>query len=149
MIRNAESIPMDLTHCGLVMPYDNIHLVQHWLSGWLAAPSHYLNQCWLGINEAHRHLAEVNFTETILDITHYKCLKITYLKNTATSPMGQWIDYHINGLVQNCSNSIANAMELLQSCTKPWMLYLSDLCGSKLGLILSPQDKWTHIVAQT
>ena len=28
------------------------------------------------------------------------------------------IDY-INGLVQDCSNSIANAMELLQPCTKP------------------------------
>ena len=26
---------------------------------------------------------------------------------------------HINGLVQDCSYSIANALELLQSCTKP------------------------------
>ena len=26
---------------------------------------------------------------------------------------------HFNGLVQDCSNSIANAMELLQSCAKP------------------------------
>ena len=26
-----------------------------------------------------------------------------------------------DGLVQNCSNSIANALELLQSCTKPLM----------------------------
>ena len=26
---------------------------------------------------------------------------------------------NINGLVQDCSNSIANALELLQSCTKP------------------------------
>ena len=26
---------------------------------------------------------------------------------------------HIDDLVQNCSNSIANALELLQSCTKP------------------------------
>ena len=26
---------------------------------------------------------------------------------------------HINGLVQDCSNSIANALELLQSCAKP------------------------------
>ena len=26
---------------------------------------------------------------------------------------------HIKGLVQDCSNSIANALELLQSCTKP------------------------------
>ena len=28
------------------------------------------------------------------------------------------IDY-INGLAQDCSNSIANTLELLQSCTKP------------------------------
>ena len=26
---------------------------------------------------------------------------------------------HIDGLVQDCSNSIANALELLQSCAKP------------------------------
>ena len=29
----------------------------------------------------------------------------------------------IDGLTQNCSNSIANALELLQSCTKPSILY--------------------------
>ena len=28
-------------------------------------------------------------------------------------------EHHIDGLVQDCSNSIANAMELLQSCNKP------------------------------
>ena len=26
---------------------------------------------------------------------------------------------HMNGLVQDCSNAIANALESLQSCTKP------------------------------
>ena len=26
---------------------------------------------------------------------------------------------HIDGLVQDCSNSVAGALELLQSCTKP------------------------------
>ena len=26
---------------------------------------------------------------------------------------------HIDGLVQDCSNSIANALELLQACTEP------------------------------
>ena len=38
----------------------------------------------------------------------------------------QWIcmlhknhNIHFNGLVQDCSNSIANTLELLQSCTKP------------------------------
>ena len=27
--------------------------------------------------------------------------------------------HYLNGLVQDCSNSIANALELLQSCIKP------------------------------
>ena len=30
-------------------------------------------------------------------------------------------DGYFEGLVQDCNNSIANAMELLQSCTKPSM----------------------------
>ena len=35
-----------------------------------------------------------------------------------------WPSYdHLNGLVQNCSNSIANAQELLQFCTKPSILW--------------------------
>ena len=28
-------------------------------------------------------------------------------------------NHNIDGLVQDCSNSIANALEFLQSCTKP------------------------------
>ena len=33
--------------------------------------------------------------------------------------MTQFTDAHMNGLVQDCSNSIANTLELLQSCAKP------------------------------
>ena len=29
------------------------------------------------------------------------------------------MEYKINDVVQDCSNSIANALELLQSCNKP------------------------------
>ena len=29
---------------------------------------------------------------------------------------------YVDGLVQNCSISIANALEILQSCTKPWFV---------------------------
>ena len=32
--------------------------------------------------------------------------------------------YNINGSVQDCGNSIANALELLQSCAKPWIYRL-------------------------
>ena len=31
------------------------------------------------------------------------------------------IKYFLSGLVQDCSNPIANALELLQSCTKPFI----------------------------
>ena len=39
--------------------------------------------------------------------------------------------YHVDGLVQDWSNSIANALELLQSCTRPsnwyWFCHVSLL----------------------
>ena len=34
---------------------------------------------------------------------------------------------HIDGLMQDCSNSIADAMELLQSCTKPLIYVVWNL----------------------
>ena len=37
----------------------------------------------------------------------------------------------IDDLVQDCSSSIANALELLQSCTKPWKYshkHIDDMC---------------------
>ena len=37
-----------------------------------------------------------------------------------------YADY-IDGLVQDCSNSIANALELVQSCTKP-SIYNGNFC---------------------
>ena len=40
----------NLTHCGLVMPYGDRDLGQHWLRC-LTATSHYLNQCWLIISD--------------------------------------------------------------------------------------------------
>ena len=48
-----------------------------------------------------------------------------------------WMIHQIDGLVQNCSISIANALEILQSCTKPSKYdYLSmfksqSICVSK------------------
>ena len=55
------------------------------------------------------------------------------------------IPKYINGLVQDCSNSIANTLELLQSCTKPliWAKFVhtktqqTKLCASFSKSILS------------
>ena len=37
-------------------------------------------------------------------------------------PMGKFHLLGFDGLVQDCSNSIADALELLQSCTEPSMM---------------------------
>ena len=46
---------------------------------------------------------------------------IKYVTRTQRNKMIQYFPaaFHIDGLVQDCSNSSALAMELLQSCTKP------------------------------
>ena len=36
-----------------------------------------------------------------------------------SEPLMVSLPTYIDGLVQDCNNSIANALELLQSCTKP------------------------------
>ena len=47
---------------------------------------------------------------------------------------------YINGLVQDCSNSIANALELLQSCTKPSTSM--SYCTRNVTLVC---QQWSHI----
>ena len=44
----------------------------------------------------------------------------------------------IDDLVQDCSNSIANALELLQSCTKPSACFYIKLCYSETNTQLYP-----------
>ena len=51
------------------------------------------------------------------------------------------ISQEIDGLVQDCSNSIANVMELLQSCTKPSNAhYLIRNKGLEYTLLKSPPN---------
>ena len=59
---------------------------------------------------------------------------------------------HVDGLVQYCSNSIANALELLQSCSKPsmwssFMFSYINSAGQALGNIGFKNDarSWVHI----
>ena len=44
---------------------------------------------------------------------------------TNSAPLGAW---YFDGLVQDCSNSSANALELLQSCTKPLIYSFDFFC---------------------
>ena len=70
-----------------------------------------------------------NFSEILIGIhtftfkkMHLKlCLEngSHFVSASMCQPVAWWC--HMDGLVQDCSNSIANALELLQSCTKPSM----------------------------
>ena len=44
------------------------------------------------------------------------------------------LSLHVDGLVQDCSNSSALAMELLQSCSKPSMWCVIDLTMPLLSI---------------
>ena len=49
-----------------------------------------------------------------------------------------WWEY-LDGLVEDCSNSIAYALELLQSCTKPLILY-----ANKLFIMTFPETVYVY-----
>ena len=59
---------------------------------------------------------------------------------------------HTDGLGQDCSISIANALEILQSCTKPWMHKLAyglnmnplEVPGLYKNWILILSSQWCH-----
>ena len=55
---------------------------------------------------------------------------------------------HIDGFVQDCSISSANALEILQSCSKPLIYYLLSVTANlPAGIFLSPAvanlDRWS------
>ena len=62
------------------------------------------------------------------------CNCVCTINNTGTSNPRQ----HINALVQNYSNSIANALDLLQSYNKPFMDILSEMICELLTIDLMP-----------
>ena len=51
---------------------------------------------------------------------------------------GEIPGHHVDGLVQDCSDSIANILQLLQSCTKPSMI------SAQLDSALSPPHNTTQ-----
>ena len=74
-----------------------------------------LCQCWLIISKVQWHLAGSNFTGDTSATNH----KNYHLNFPGRSELILSFFVKIDGLVQDCSNSFANALELLQSCTKP------------------------------
>ena len=79
-----------LSHCGLVTPYDHIHLSQHWLRQWLVAWWHqtitWTNFDEAGIRSSNIHQRAISWERPPPSITKIS-LKTTYLK-FHTNPQG-------------------------------------------------------------
>ena len=73
------------------------------------------------------HPSIQNLTDHIIIAAVYLLLTIL---NVFESSRPILVQHNVNGLVQDCSNFSANALELLQFCTKPSMYKtFSSLCG--------------------
>ena len=61
-----------------------------------------------------------------------------YLQNMVNKIIQIHWEHYINNLMQECGTSIANTLELLQSCTKPWYNH-QEKCTTRcdVGHILS------------
>ena len=64
-----------------------------------------------------QHKALLLLSNTMLHINYI--LKLLFIHTTQTFTCFLSLSRHINGWMQDCSNSTANALELLQSCAKP------------------------------
>ena len=119
----------------------------------LKAPSHYLYWCWPRYMASY--LAKI-YGEQLMQSWRYHCWKqrspigvipLTMMVKTmiicCKVRCGASFEVlYIDGLVQDCSNSIANALELLQSCTKPSTWPYDGLVQERHNSILT---YWSYI----
>ena len=81
--------PIDLTHCGLVMPYGDRDLGQHWLRSWLVAWRHqaitWTNVDWSSVKSSDIDIMAISQEMPQAPITKI-CLKIACLKFHSNFP---------------------------------------------------------------
>ena len=65
-------------------------------------------------------------------------LKIQVQVDILSLCQSQFMQVYVDGLAQDCSNSIANALELLQSCAKPSMCSMPNkMCTVYFDVVMS------------
>ena len=124
----AVAVPVEVFHLRLGLPTE-------WLAEWrLLICNEFLINCnalwvaWpIGISTVFQKPLTVSCTALAAGI--WETVKESIFNQGSKSRGRRWYNQPYNdGLVQDCSNSIANALELLQSCTKPSIWYhTSDL----------------------
>ena len=97
----------------------------------LTAPRHYLNQCWIIADWTFKNKILLNFnqnTQVVFQKSAFETavwelfcsgLSVLIIMCEHVCLKCVLVEEHFDSLVQDCSNSSALAMELLQSCNKP------------------------------
>ena len=131
-----------LTHCGLMTPYGDTDLGQHWLrylACCLMAPSHYLNQCWLIFSKVQWHSVEGDLTKDSSPINQWNKLKKYLSRIVFKSNRGQCVNPEASDWCQH-----GGCIELdPSSCVLLWYkAWCNGVCqGDLLSLSLSLRNQ--------
>ena len=110
------------THCGLMMPYGDKNLGQHWLRWWLVAWRHqvitWTNVDWSSVKSSDIHIRAISHEMPQSSITKI-CLKITCLK------------FHSN---------FPGANELSKTCSSPGQHHIG-CCMAYVNIIRPAPDE--------
>ena len=92
---------------------------------------------------------DINITYRVLKhVLNYEIrqsgLNLTHTQDRYYIQVGALIDFHFDGLVQNCCNSSVLAIEILQPCTKPSIYFwkrelrnvLNDMFDRKIACVI-------------
>ena len=139
----------ELTHCGLVMPCDDINWGQHWLRWWLLA--WWLKSItWINVDfplERYLGIHLRAISQWMLKVLLFckTSLKII-LKVTATSPRGQWVKRRLSGIFGDLMGQgwyIGTWMKWLIFCRWHFEMHFLEWQSSSLAsnLIIPPNNE--------
>ena len=114
-------------------------LGHHWFWKWLGAwsePNNYLNQCWHIVNWTPTNKLQWNCNRN-----SYVFIQENAFKNVICEMAANCLG--LNMLTQDWRNSVADALELLQSCAKP------SICSFSWILLLGNMTNYAYISVQT
>ena len=129
----------ELTHFGLVTPYDDINLVQHWLRSWLAAWRHQAIT-WTNVDLSLVRSSGIHLSAILQEIPQPSVteisLKIYISKILFKSPRGQWVKHSV--ILFPFSDLLPESVPVGQVVSGPqdvvlWCGAIPLLCHDRIG----------------
>ena len=120
----------------------DIYLGQQWL---LAAPTHYLNQCWLIISEVLWHSHDGNFIENAQHISPWYDLLLIKDYINICHITGQWVK--LSKIEITCTNDARQPCWCRHNrCRAPFYQLSITSCGSLGSRLSNERDGWCLLV---